>query len=84
MASVMTLTTSAIWDFSQNFFPAKSFGAFATGRPVVVRDNSLTREYLTVGAHFLPDFKVDSITKMRDEIENSYGSVDRKVPTPNA
>jgi hypothetical protein len=69
----------AVWDFSQTFFPSKAFGAFATGRPVVVRDSKLNREYLTQGAHFLPDFSKDSITKMYEEVEGSYMSVDRKV-----
>jgi hypothetical protein len=69
----------AVWDFSKNFFPAKSFGAFSTGRPVVARDLPLNREYLTMGAHFLSDFSKAAIQKIRDEVENSYGAVDRKV-----
>lgn len=69
----------AIWDFSKNFFPSKAFGAFATGRPAVVRDLRLQREYLTSGAHFLKDFSEESIAAIREEIEKSYMSHDRKV-----
>lgn len=69
----------AIWDFSQSFFPAKAFGALATGRPVVVRDLKLNREYLTSGAHFLKDFSVATLASVYQEVENSYLSADRKV-----
>lgn len=69
----------AIWDFSQGFFPAKAFGGLATGRPVVVRDLNINREYLTNGAHFLKDFSVTSLAAIYQEVENSYLSVDRKV-----
>lgn len=69
----------AIWDFSKNFFPSKAFGALATGRPAVVRDLKLQREYLTAGAHFLKDFSEGSIAAIRDEVEGSYMSQDRKV-----
>ncbi len=69
----------AIWDFSQAFFPAKAFGGLATGRPVVVRDLNINREYLTNGAHFLKDFSVASLAAIYQEVENSYLSVDRKV-----
>ena len=69
----------AIWDFSKSFFPSKSFGAFATGRPVVVRDLKLQREYLTSGAHFLTDFSSPAIEAVHQAVEETYLSVDRKV-----
>lgn len=69
----------AIWDFSHSFFPAKAFGGLATGRPVVVRDLKINREYLTNGAHFLKDFSVATLATVYQEVENSYLSVDRKV-----
>src|SRR5690606_10815686 len=37
----------AIWDFSQKFFPSRAFGGLSTGRPVVVRESRLNREFLT-------------------------------------
>lgn len=69
----------AIWDFSQSFFPSRAFGAFATGRPAVVRDNSINREFLTSGAHFLKDFSASSLSSLYDDVEATYAQVDRKV-----
>ena len=68
-----------IWDMSQGFFPSKAFGAFATGRPVVVRDLPVTREYLKEGAYFLKDFSSDTLSDLSNEIDGSYLSFDRKV-----
>lgn len=69
----------AVWDLSSTFFPSKAFGAFATGRPAVVRDEKVQREYLTQGAYFLKDISEDSISKIQKEIEEGYQSFDRKV-----
>lgn len=68
-----------IWDMTSSFFPSKAFGAFATGRPAVVRDEPVQREYLTQGAYFLKDLSEESIAKMADEVESTYQSFDRKV-----
>lgn len=69
----------AIWDFSQGFFPSKAFGALATGRPVVVRDIAINREYLTQGAYFAKSFSHEDLAKVYDEVNGSYMSLDRKV-----
>jgi len=69
----------AIWDFSTGFFPSKSFGAFATGRPVVVRDGGVQREFLTQGAYFLSDFSENKIKEALEFVEAGYMSQDRKV-----
>ena len=69
----------AVWDFSKNFFPSKAFGALATGRPAVVRDVRVNREFLTNGAHFLQDFSPAEIASVHHEVETSYMSVDRKI-----
>ena len=69
----------AIWDFSHSFFPSKAFGGLATGRPVVVRDNSVNREYLTHGAFFAKSLSTENIAKVYDEVNGSYTSLDRKV-----
>lgn len=69
----------AIWDLTSTFFPSKAFGAFATGRPAVVRDDKVQREYLTQGAHFLKDFSEETISRMHSEVESSYLSTDRKA-----
>ena len=68
-----------IWDMSKSFFPAKAFGALATGRPAVVRDQKVQREYLSQGVFFLKDVTHDSVLKMYEEVEGSYMSFDRKV-----
>lgn len=69
----------AIWDFSTGFFPSKAFGAFATGRPVVVRDEGVQREFLTQGAYFLSDFTTTKIQEALEYVEAGYMSQDRKV-----
>lgn len=69
----------AVWDFSRSFFPSRAFGALCTGRPVVVSDNRLNREYLTQGAHFLKSFNESDINQIHAEIEASYPSYDRRA-----
>ena len=69
----------AIWDFSKSFFPSKAFGGLATGRPVVVRDAGVNREYLTNGAHFLTDFSRESLMATLQDVDQHYMSVDRKI-----
>jgi hypothetical protein len=69
----------AVWDFSKHFFPAKALGGLCTGRPVVVADNSINREFLTSGAHFLKSFSESDIQSLHAEIESSYLSHDRRA-----
>jgi hypothetical protein len=68
----------AIWDLSVSFFPARAMGGLATGRPVVVREHAINREFLTQGAHFLADFSEQNLAAIYGEIEASYLSVDRR------
>jgi hypothetical protein len=67
----------AIWDFSRSFFPSRAFGSFCTGRPVVVRDNSLNREYLQTGAWFLKD--LEDLPRVYQEVEGNYLKSDRRL-----
>lgn len=69
----------AVWDFSRSFFPAKAFGGLCTGRPVVVADTQINREYLTTGAHFLKNFSDDNINSLYTEIEGSFLTHDRRA-----
>ncbi len=69
----------AVWDFSKSFFPSKTFGAFSTGRPAVVRDGKIQREYLTQGAFFMPNFSEVSISEAHSHVEQGYSAQDRKV-----
>ncbi|HXH74390.1 MAG TPA: hypothetical protein VNJ08_05470 [Bacteriovoracaceae bacterium] len=66
-----------IWDFSEGFFPARAFGAFCTGRPVVVRETALNREYLTNGVHFVQD--LDKLEALYQDVEGSYLNADRRI-----
>lgn len=69
----------AIWDFTTTFFPSKAFGAFATGRPAVVRGSATNREYLTQGTYFLDQVNESSVAKALSEVEAEYQTIDRKV-----
>lgn len=69
----------AIWDFSKGFFPSRGFGALATGRPAVVADTAVNREFLKEGAYFLGNFNPDEIEKLYQNVNNTYLSYDRKV-----
>lgn len=69
----------AIWDFTTSFFPSKAFGAFATGRPAVVRGTDVQKEYLTQGAFFVGTVDEASVARALGEVEANYLSVDRKV-----
>lgn len=69
----------AIWDFTPGFFPSKGFGALATGRPVVVGDTDVNREYLKEGAWFLANFSESEIENLYQTVNNNYLSFDRKV-----
>lgn len=69
----------AIWDFSRHFFPAKALGGLCTGRPVVVADSPLNREYLTNGTYFLKSFSINNINSLYTEIEGSFLTYDRRT-----
>lgn len=68
----------AVWDFSKSFFPSHSFGALCTGRPVVVRDSKINREYLTRGTHFLKSFSDHDLNALLLEVEGSFLAHDRR------
>ena len=68
----------AVWDFSRSLFPSKSFGALATGRPVIVRNEAFRREFLTEGAYFLTDFHLNSLLNVYNDVEENYLNFDRK------
>lgn len=69
----------AIWDLSQSFFPSKAFGGLATGRPVVVRDLKIQREFLKEGAYFVKDFLETTIAQICHEIQEGHLQVDRRT-----
>lgn len=65
-----------IWDLSNGFFPVRAFGGLCTGRPVVVRDSALNREYLKTGAFFVRD--LSNLDFVFGEVEASYLTIDRR------
>ncbi len=69
----------AVWNFSHSFFPAKAFGGLCTGRPVVVSESKINREYLSLGTYFLKSFNENDITNLHSEIEGAYLSHDRRA-----
>lgn len=69
-----------VWDLSGSFFPTRALGALATGRPVIVKDTALNREFLPQGAHFLPEeITAASVEQAYQAVEASYLSVDRRA-----
>jgi hypothetical protein len=77
--AVYSHAAKAVWDMSSDFFPARALGALATGRPVVVRDHRIQKEYLSEGAYFLSSVTEELVTKMERVIEENYQSFDRKA-----
>jgi hypothetical protein len=69
----------AVWDLSHNYFPSRAFGAFCTGRPVVVRERGINREYLSHGAFFLNSFDDADIESVYNQLNASYLSFDRRT-----
>jgi len=78
-AAMYSHQAKAIWDFSSSYFPAKAFGGLCTGRPVVVMDAEINREYLTSGAYFLKTFSEENINSLLEEIDGSYLTHDRRT-----
>ncbi|HLT22522.1 MAG TPA: hypothetical protein VKZ84_03730 [Bacteriovoracaceae bacterium] len=75
-AAMYSHKAKVIWDMSKSFFPAKAFGALCTGRPVVVRDNEINREFLVEGAYFLDlEQNLESIFK---KANSEFLSFDRR------
>lgn len=68
----------AIWDFSRSFFPSRAMGGLSTGRPVVVRDEPVQREFLVNGVHFVPTITPEMINMTLSEVAVNYMSVDRR------
>lgn len=77
--SIYSHQAKVIWDLSKGFFPSKAFGAFATGRPVVVRDIKIQREFLPKGAFFLKEFTESQLETTYQQVEETYLSFDRRV-----
>ena len=66
-----------IWSLTDSFFPAHAFGALCTGRPVVVMDTALNREYLSKGSYFLTDHSTLALEKTYNDVASAE-SFDRR------
>lgn len=75
-AAMYSHKAKVIWELSQSFFPARAFGALCTGRPVVVRDNIINREFLTEGVYFL-DLK-QNLDEVFKKTNSEFLSFDRR------
>jgi hypothetical protein len=75
-AAMYSHQAKVIWDLSLTPFPSKAFGAHCTGRPVVVWDRAVNREYLKDGAFFLTSLK--ALETVYQEIQDQALSFDRR------
>jgi hypothetical protein len=66
-----------VWSLSESFFPSAAFGALCTGRPVIVMDTPVNREYLSKGCYFLPQQSEAEFEKIYQQISTAE-SMDRK------
>jgi len=77
--SMYSHQAKVIWDLSSSFFPSRAFGAFATGRPVIVRDTEVNREYLTQNSTFISDTTSGELDRVYQDNVATFGQVDRKA-----
>jgi hypothetical protein len=77
--SLYSHKAKVVWDLSQNYFPSKAMGALCNGRPVVVWDRPIQREFLSEGTYFFNQFTEDSINHLLVEIEQSFLHFDRRL-----
>jgi hypothetical protein len=79
-ASMVSHQAKAVCDFSISAFPSRAFGAFCNGRPSVVLDTPVYREYLpTEMSFFVKEWNKKSLTDLLNEIDAKYLQFDRKV-----
>lgn len=77
--AVYTHQAKVVWDLSRSFFPARSLGSLASGRPVVVRDDSINREFLSSGAYFINDLGDEFLNEIYQQVDSAYQTIDRKI-----
>ncbi len=76
-AAMYSHQAKVIWTLEDLPFPSKAFGALCTGRPAVVLDRKVNREYLQIGAYFLKDLA--DLERVYGEIQSSALSFDRRT-----
>ncbi len=79
-ASMLSHQAKAVCDFSILPFPARAFGALCNGRPSVVVDTSVNREFLPSEFNFfVKEWNAEALKKLLQEIDGKYLQFDRKV-----
>lgn len=67
-----------IWALDNSFFPSRAMGALATGRPVIVHDSKIQREFLNQGAYFLKNFEESTLRMVYEKSDSEYMSFERR------
>lgn len=76
--AAITHGARAVWALAATPFPAQALGAQCCGRPAIVQDTAVNREFLNeTGAWFVNS--QSSIKELFAEVEASYLQADRKV-----
>lgn len=75
--AALTHAARAVWALGRYPFPSTALGAQCCGRPVVVMDAAINREFLSEGAWFLK--RESELADMLSTVESSYLAADRKA-----
>lgn len=79
-ASMVSHQAKAVCDFSILPFPARAFGALCNGRPSVVVDTTVNREFLPADFNFfIKEWNPETLQSLLQEIDSKYLQFDRKV-----
>ena len=79
-ASMVSHQAKAVCDFSVSSFPSRAFGALCNGRPAVVKDSAVYREFLPQdSSFFLSDWKKETLENLLKTIDEKYLQFDRKI-----
>ena len=79
-ASMVSHQAKAVCDFAISAFPSRAFGALCNGRPSVVMDTPVNREYLpSEMSFFVKEWSKKSLTDLLNDIDAKYLQFDRKA-----
>lgn len=79
-ASMVSHQAKAVCDFSVSAFPARAFGALCNGRPAVVKDSAVYREFLPENtSFFVSEINTHEIGNLFDSIDSKYLQYDRRA-----
>ncbi|GEM_PF-1045487 len=79
-ASMVSHQAKAVCDFSNSSFPSRAFGALCNGRPAVVMNTPVYKEYLPEGmSFFVNEWTQENLSDLLTQVENKYLQFDRKL-----